>query len=189
MIIKRLKFATLSFLGAYLIPSFLASPVFAGDYKALCGGTKCYISVNPEAISSPYGSIPAGRVTSWGGGGDSTTAVGTGVATTIFFGPLGLLGFLAKKHDFNFVINGYDDQGKKTSMQIQFKNAKPAKRFIQEMGMVTGLGMGQRRSAKQIRRNERRLDRIDGLGKFKSQDNLYEENSSGRACFLGWCRQ
>ncbi len=189
MIIKRLKLATLTIVGAYLIPSFAVYPGYAGDYKGLCGGTKCYVSVNPEAISSPYGSIPTGRVTSWGGGGESTTSVGTGVATTIFFGPLGLLGFLAKNHDFNFVINGYDDQGKKTSMQIQFKNEKPAKRFIQEMGMVTGLGMGQRRSAKQIRTNERRLDRLDGLEKLQSQDNLYKENSSGQRCFLGWCRQ
>ena len=106
--------------------------------------------VGPDSISSPYGSIPTNRVTNWGGGGDTSTQVGTGVATTILFGPIGLLGFLAKKHDFNFVVNGYDADGKKASISLQFKNDKPAKRFINEMQQVTQLGMGQTRTAKEI---------------------------------------
>lgn len=122
----------------------------AGSYQALCGGTKCTVIVGPDTISSPYGSIPTNRVTNWGGGGDTSTQVGTGVATTILFGPVGLLGFLAKKHDFNFVINGYDADGKKASISLQFKNDKPAKRFVNEMRQVTQLGMGQTRSAKEI---------------------------------------
>ncbi len=188
---KRFKHKLLALTcGTSFIP-FFALTAAAGNYEGLCAGTKCTLNVNPEAISSPYGSIPTGRVTNWGGGGDSTTSVGTGVATTIFFGPLGLLGFLAKNHDFNFVINGYNDQGKKTSMQIQFKSAKPVKRLIQELGMVTGLGMGQKRSAKQIRKNERRSGIANDLGSFKRQENLYEESSnlSGKTCFLGWCKQ
>ena len=132
----------------------LAQPTLAGSYQALCGGAKCTINVGSDQISSPYGSIPTNRVTNWGGGGDSSTQVGTGVATTILFGPLGLLGFLAKKHDFNFLINGYDSDGKKASIQLQFKNDKPAKRFINEMQMVTQLGMGQTRSASEIMNNE-----------------------------------
>ena len=70
------------------------------------------------------------RITDWGGGGDSNTSVGTGVAITILFGPIGLLGFLAKNHYFNFMINGYDDNGRKTLLNIQFKNDKPAKRLV-----------------------------------------------------------
>ena len=107
-----------AFFKAALLLSFIAhsSTAFAGNYNAICGGMKCNIYVSPEVITSPYGSIPTARVTNWGGGGDSSTSVGTGVATTIFLGPLGLLGFLAKKHDYNFLINGYDEEGKKTSM-------------------------------------------------------------------------
>ena len=89
VIIKRLNLAALALVGVHWTPLFVASPVFAGNYKGLCSGTDCYVSVTPEAISSPYGSIPTGRVTSWGGGGESSTSVGTGVATTIFLGPIG----------------------------------------------------------------------------------------------------
>ena len=127
---------------------------YAGSYQALCGGAKCTVIVGPELIRSPYGSIPTNRVTNWGGGGDTDTQVGTGVATTLLFGPIGLLGFLAKKHDYNFVVNGYDGEGKKTSMSVQFKNDKPAKRFMNEMRQVTQLGMGQTKSAKEIMSTE-----------------------------------
>lgn len=144
-------------MGKYLLPSIAASialtsgtAAMAGTYEALCAGTKCTIDLSATEIRSPYGSIKPQRVTDWGGGGDSDTSVGTGVATTILFGPIGLLGFLAKNHDFNFMVNGYDDSGKKTSLNIQFKNDKPAKRFINEMQMITKLGMGQVRTAKEI---------------------------------------
>ena len=122
----------------------------AGTYQALCAGTKCTVYLSATEIRSPYGSIKPQRVTDWGGGGDSNTSVGTGVATTILLGPIGLLGFLAKNHDFNFMVNGYDDSGKKTSLNIQFKNDKPAKRFVNEMQMITKLGMGQVRTANEI---------------------------------------
>ena len=146
----------------------ISSSAFAGSYNALCGGLKCNIYISPEVITSPYGSIPTPRVTSWGGGGDSSTSVGTGVATTIFLGPIGLLGFLAKKHDYDFLINGYDEDGKKTSMQFSFKNDKPAKRLINELQMVTGLGMGQRRSAKEIRNSESKNKEPSELGRYKA---------------------
>ncbi len=139
----------------------------AGNYSAICGGMKCNIFVSPEVITSPYGSIPTSRVTNWGGGGDSTTSVGTGVATTIFLGPIGLLGFLAKKHDYSFLINGYDEDGKKASMQFSFKNDKPAKRLINELQMTTQLGMGQTRTAKEIRNSESKGNEKIKLGRFK----------------------
>jgi hypothetical protein len=72
----------------------------AGSYEALCGGTNCTIIVSPKGIDSPQGSIPASRVSYWSVNGESSTSVGTGVATTILFGGIGLLGFLAKNHDF-----------------------------------------------------------------------------------------
>ena len=112
--------------------------------------TKCTVYINASEIRSPFGSIKPQRVTDWGGGGDSSTAVGAGIATTVIFGPIGLLGFLAKNHDFNFMVNGYDDSGRKTSLSIQFKNDKPAIRFINEMQLITKLGMGQTRTAKEI---------------------------------------
>ena len=126
----------------------------AGTYEALCGGTKCTVYLSASEIRSPFGSIKPQRVTDWGGGGDSNTSVGTGVATTILFGPIGLLGFMAKNHDFNFIVNGYDNNGKKTTLNVQFKNDKPAKRFINEMQMLTKLGMGQTRTAKEIMATE-----------------------------------
>tara|TARA_B100002051_G_C16618621_1_gene577040 strand:- start:66 stop:749 length:684 start_codon:yes stop_codon:yes gene_type:complete len=139
-----------------------AAPVLAGSYQALCGGTRCTVNVSATEISSPFGSIPTTRVTNWGGGGDSNTSVGTGVATTVLFGPIGLLGFLAKNHDFNFLVNGYNEDGKKTSIQVQFKNDKPARRFVSEMSAVTGLGMGQKRSAAEIKK----LESEQGLNDF-----------------------
>ena len=41
-------------------------------------------------------------------------------------------------------------------MQIKFLNDKPAKKFMREVEIVSGLGLGQMRSAKQIRDNETR---------------------------------
>ena len=141
----------------YLLPSIAASialttgtAAMAGTYEAFCAGTKCTVYLSATEIRSPYGSLTPQRVTDWNGGGDSSTSVGTGVATTILFGPIGLLGFLAKNHDFNFMVNGYDNSGKKISLNVQFKNDKPAKRFINEMQMITRLGMGQVRTAKEI---------------------------------------
>ena len=133
---------------------FSTTAVNAGTYQALCAGTKCTVNLSPTSITSPFGTIPTNRVTNWGGGGDSSTAVGTGIATTVLLGPIGLLGFLAKKHDYNFLVNGYDKSGKEISLQIQFRNDKPAKRFINEMNMLTKLGMGQTRTASEIMQAE-----------------------------------
>ena len=149
-------------------------PAIAGTYEALCGGTKCTVIVGPDQISSPYGTIPTNRVTNWGGGGDSSTQVGTGVATTILFGPIGLLGFLAKKHDFNFLINGYDSEGKKSSITLQFKNDKPAKRFINEMQLVTQLGMGQTRTAKEIMAAEANSSNTASTGTLEGDAQLQD---------------
>ena len=133
----------------------------AGVYEALCGGFECRVTVTPENIISPFGVIPPNRVTSWGGAGDSSTSVGTGVATTLLLGPVGLVGFFAKNHDFDFLVSGYNEKGKKTYLQIQFKNNKPAKEFASEMFQVTGLGMGETRSTDEIRRHQEGRDSDD----------------------------
>jgi len=159
------------------ISAIVSTPALslAGSYQALCAGTKCTVIVGPDTISSPYGSIPTNRVTNWGGGGDTSTQVGTGVATTVLFGPIGLLGFLAKKHDFNFVINGYDSDGKKASISLQFKNDKPAKRFVIEMQQVTQLGMGQTRTAKEIMAAESNASTVS-TGTLEGDAQLQEAN-------------
>lgn len=139
---------------------------YAGTYDALCGGSKCSVVVTPDSIRSPFGEIPASRVTYWGSAGDSKTSVGTGVATTLLFGGIGLLGFLAKNHDYQFTISGYDAAGKKVLMQVQFKNDKPAKRLTQELFAVTGLGMNQTRTLEEIKEAEAQLasTEADALG-------------------------
>jgi len=126
----------------------------AAQYEALCGGTNCSVIVTATEIRSPFGSIPSGRVTYWGNSGETKTSVGTGVATTILFGGIGLLGFLAKNHQYNFTVNGFDAEGKPVSMQFEFKNDKPAKLLMQELVAVTGLGMGQTRSVEEIKAAE-----------------------------------
>jgi hypothetical protein len=126
----------------------------AGQYEALCGGSKCTIVVTPLEITSPFGSIPAKRVTYWGNSGETKTDVGTGIATTVIFGGIGLLGFLAKKHQYNYTVNGFDASGKAVSMQFEFRNDKPAKQIMQELAAVSGLGMGQTRTAEEIKISE-----------------------------------
>jgi len=176
---RRPLLATSLLMGVYL---FSILPAQAAIYQALCNGTKCTISVNAEMITSPYGAIPTKRVTRWGGGGDSSTSVGTGIATTILFGGIGLLGFLAKNHEYEFTINGYDTDGRKASMQIQFKNDKPAKKFMNELLVVTGLGMGQTRSAAQIRAIE--SGEAVELGSMDKINSLYPKRINKCALVL-----
>lgn len=123
----------------------------AGSYDALCGGTGCVVNVSSREISSPQGTIPVSRVSYWSVNGKSGTSVGTGVATTILLGGIGLLGFLAKNHDYNVTVDGYDAEGKKVSMQFKFKNSKPVKLLTEEMYQVSGLPMGKPRSIAEIK--------------------------------------
>ena len=149
------------------------SAAAASEVQALCGGVKCTVSITPDLISSPYGQIPPARVTYWGSSGDSKTSVGTGVATTILFGGIGLLGFLAKNHQYNFTINSFDAEGKKASMQIEFKNDKPAKQLMSELTAFTGLGMGQTRTAEEILAAEQGAEpTLETLGSSKEETIL-----------------
>ena len=128
----------------------LQGAALASTYDALCGGADCTISVTGDIISGPGVSIPTNQVTTWGMGGSSKTSVGTGVATTIVFGPLGLLGFLAKNDRFDVNVSGYDVNGDKASLAFTFRNKRPARAIVQQLQVVTGLGMHQVRSKQQI---------------------------------------
>lgn len=169
--------ARIAALGAFVVAYGLALPAWAGQYEALCGGAKCSIIVSPSQISSPYGVIPARRVTYWGSTGDSKTSVGTGVATTILFGGIGLLGFLAKNHQYSFTVNGFDATGRQVSMQFEFKNDKPVKSLVQEMVLVTGLGMGQTRTVEEIKAAESGVQ--EGPGAMPVQVNPLSTDAPG----------
>lgn len=53
-----------------------------------------------------------GQVLSWSqGGSGSNTDVGMGVAGVVLFGVPGLIGFAAKKHDYQYTINYVDEAG------------------------------------------------------------------------------
>ena len=129
------------------------------------------IEIDGEAISSPNTTIPVTRVTSWVGGGSSKTNVAAGTFTTILLGPIGLLGFLAKNHAYSFTINGYDVDGKKASISFGFKDDQQQKRLMQELPIVTGLALGQQRSAEEIKKLEATGGKIEpaSLDKFQEK--------------------
>ena len=164
--------------------------VQAGTYEAMCGGTKCTVNINGRQINTPLGTIPAKRVTQWGLTGKSKTNISTGVWTTVLLGPIGLLGFAAKHSDYNFLVNGYNQQGDKTSLQFKFKSNKPVETLMQEMPMVTGIGMGEIRTALEIKKNEGLIRKCwwgtwncaDPLeGQTIEPENLLETNDSERS--------
>ena len=112
------------------------------------------IALTGEAISSPDASIPLTRVTSWVKSGYSNRRVNTGVTTTILFGPLGALGFLSKKHSYSFVVKGFDADGKRATVQIDLFKKPEIEQLTQELLLLTGLTMGEKRSLAQIKRLE-----------------------------------
>jgi len=154
----------------------------AADYQALCGETDCSIRISPENIQTPSGEIPAHRVITWIRGGSqnfdsgnagSGTAIGiAGGATagaiatcwTIILCPLGIIGGgaaggltghkLGYSTEYQFVIVGYDKNGKKIIQEFHFQNMKPVNRMIWELPAITGLGMGERRSIEDIYKSE-----------------------------------
>ena len=80
--------------------------------------------------------------------------VNTGVTTTIIFGPLGALGFLSKKHRYSFIVKGFDSDGKQATIQVDLFKKPDIERITQELLLVTGLTMGEKRSIKKIRKLE-----------------------------------
>ncbi len=112
------------------------------------------IEISGEEISSPEVSIPITRVTSWVKSGYSNRRVNTGVTTTILFGPLGALGFLSKKHRYSFIVKGFDADGKQATIQIDLFKKPDIERLTQELLLITGLTMGEKRSIEKIRKLE-----------------------------------
>ena len=142
--------------GAILIAftSIFTPRSFASSFEAICGTIRCTIVLSKEKIITPYGTIPTSRVSSWGGGGNSETDLIMGASGLYLLGPIGLIGFAAKTHDYNYALNGYDSKGNKTVVRIQFKNRKPAQKFALEMLEITRLGMNNSRTASEIKRIE-----------------------------------
>lgn len=138
-------------ISALAVAMLSPAAALAGSYEALCGDVKCTISVSSAGIRSVQGSIPPSRISYWSVNGESSTSVGTGVATTILFGGIGLLGFLAKNHDFDFTVDGYDADGRKVALQFKFKNNKPVKKLTTELYRISGLAMGRQRSIAEIK--------------------------------------
>ena len=112
------------------------------------------IEITGEEISSPEVSIPITRVTSWVKSGYSNRRVNTGITTTIIFGPLGALGFLSKKHRYSFIVKGFNADGKQATIQIDLFKKPDIERLTQELLLITGLTMGEKRSIEKIRKLE-----------------------------------
>ena len=134
----------------FLISAVAASfafqaPVMAGAYEAICaGGGRCNVIIASGKVSMPSAIIKKENILSWTqGGSGSKTDVGMGVATTVFFGLPGLIGFGAKKHDYQFSISHIDDRGEIQINSIKFVNNTPANQFMMEMMGMTGLSMGE----------------------------------------------
>ncbi len=120
------------------------------------------MNINGRQINTPLCTIPAKRLTRWGLTGKSKINISTGVWSTVLLGPIWLLGFAAKHSDDNFLVNGYNQKGIKISLQFKFKSNKPVERLRQEMPMVNGMGIGEIRTALEIRRMKVCLENVGG---------------------------
>ena len=132
------------------------SPVIAGSYEAICStGGRCNVILAAGKITTPTAVIEKDNVLSWvQGGKGSKTDVGMGVATTVLFGLPGLIGFGAKKHDYQFSISHVDDSGNVQIETIKFVNNTPANQFMMELMGLTGLSMGSVNEDLQARRDQ-----------------------------------
>lgn len=156
-----LKLVTSCFYGTASLVGLLTSIAFSGnnavasEFDAICGTIRCQLTLSREKILTPYGVMPTSRVSSWGGGGRSESDLILGSSMTYLLGPVGLIGFAAKTHDYNYALNGYDSNGKKMVVRIQFKNKLPAQKFAKEMAEFTRLSMNDSRTAAEIKGLER----------------------------------
>jgi hypothetical protein len=150
----------------------LAAPVaaFAGVYEAICaGGNRCTVTMANGQISMPGNTIDKDRILSWAqGGSGSKTDVGMGVGAVVLFGLPGLIGFGAKKHDYQFSISYVDDQGNIQMATVQFKNNTPANQFMMELMGMTGLSMGSvnttlQSKIEQVKAEKAEKDRLANL--------------------------
>jgi hypothetical protein len=156
---KNLFFALVSLTGIGLVP--LAAS--AGVYQAICdGGNRCSVMLANGQITLPGATIDKDRILSWSqGGAGSRTDVGMGVATTVLFGLPGILGFGAKKHDYQFSINYIDEKGNFQMSSISFKNSTPANQFMMELMGLTGLSLGSVNTSLQSRIDKIKADEAE----------------------------
>ena len=54
------------------------------------------------------------------------------------------------------VVNGYDVEGEKTFISLRFTDGKQPKKLMTQLPMLTGLGMGQKRTLKEIKKIEKK---------------------------------
>ncbi|WP_028952319.1 hypothetical protein [Synechococcus sp. CC9616] len=152
--------------------TFVVSTAQAETYDALCGDSGCSISVDARGVSGPGGFIPSELVSKWTVGTDSGYHGGKGVAGglggatagavggALLLGPIGLLGGLiggavagsgaGKEFDGYFTVVGYNKDGEKISNSFRFINKKPANRLRTALPAVTGLSMGEERTAEEL---------------------------------------
>lgn len=142
MLISSQRFAAAA---AAACVTLSGAPSMAAVYQALCsGGTECTVTLANGQISMPGLVIQKGQVLSWSqGGSGSKTDVGMGVAGVVLFGLPGLIGFAAKKHDYQYTINYVDEAGNTQAASVGFKNNVPANQFMMEMMGMTGLSIGE----------------------------------------------
>ena len=152
--------------------TLLCSAAKAETYDALCGDSGCTISVDGRGISGPGGFIPSELVSKWSVGTDSGYHGGKGVAGGLggatagaiggglLLGPIGLLGGLiggamagsgaGKEFEGYFTVVGYNKTGEKISNSFRFINKKPANRLRSALPAITGLSMGEERTAQEL---------------------------------------
>ena len=138
---------------------------------------KCTVDfvTNNQKITGPYQSIPTSRITSWSLTGESKTDVSGKVAATVAFGVIGFLVSDPKKHDYLLVVNGYDVEGEKTFINMRFTDGKQPKKLMTQLPMLTGLGMGQKRTLKEIKKIEKEgiSNNLDGSEGDPYPETLY----------------
>ena len=125
-----------------------------------------------RGISGPGGFIPSELVSKWTVGTDSSYHGGKGVAGGLggatagaiggglLLGPIGLLGGLiggamagsgaGKEFEGYFTVVGYNKTGEKISNSFRFINKKPANRLRSALPAITGLSMGEERTAQEL---------------------------------------
>jgi len=123
----------------------LAAPAMAGTHRAICS---YYTRYEPCTVTVGVNQVEANLPTDFLSI-DSTNYVDTkiyddtgresnhaiGAATTILFGPIGLLGFLATKRSgtVDFGMEFRDDRGKKRTAFIRFVNMRAADDFGKDL--------------------------------------------------------
>ena len=134
-------------LAGALICAHLSAPIsaIAGVYEAICeGDNQCTVTMGAGRLTMPGLAIDKEKILSWSqGGSGSKTDVGMGVGSVILFGLPGIIGFGAKKHDYQFFVNYLDGQANTQLATIKFKNNTPANQFMMEMMGMTGLSVGE----------------------------------------------